>query len=118
MWWTLICGILAALVALLNFYLSWLRYPIQKFLYPDREYHFVSGIPLIGTVLLIGAIVNAPSPIWLWFLIPLALIDTGGLPWFFISTCVIHPKRHRNAVDRSIKSERRATYPENERKGT
>ncbi len=72
---------LAALVAVGNFYLSLLRYPICHLF--GWQYRHVSGLPMIGTVFCVVGM------LFLWRL-PLAwlcagligLFDTAGLPWF------------------------------------
>ena len=78
----------AAWVASMNFYLSFVR----PWLYRRRQgslegYRFVSGLPIIATTIVVlmlltnfGARIVAVSA-----LVILAL-DTGGLPWFLIST--------------------------------
>jgi hypothetical protein len=72
---------LGAFVCCLNFYLSFLRYPLCKLL--RREYKWVSGIPLLGSLLLVVAVaVLHESPLFFWGGIMIALIDTGGLHWF------------------------------------
>jgi hypothetical protein len=72
---------LAALIGALNFYLSWLRYPLYRLL--GWEFHFVSGLPGIGTICLLLAIPclwNVPG-VW-EAILAISIIDTGGLLWF------------------------------------
>jgi hypothetical protein len=72
---------LGACVSLLNFYLSWIRAPLFRAL--GRSPQWVSGLPLIGSLLL------AISAALLWqarglavTALVLAAIDTGGIHWF------------------------------------
>lgn len=70
-----------ALVSCVNFYLSFLRYPLSKL--SGHEYQWVSGIPLFGSLLLIIAVVMLhDSPALFWSGIIIALLDTGGVHWF------------------------------------
>ena len=69
-----------AFVCCLNFYLSFLRYPRCRLL--GREYRWVSGIPLFGSLLLIIPVAAfRDSPALFWCGIIIALLDTGGLRW-------------------------------------
>lgn len=72
---------LAAFIAAANFYFSFVRAPIYWCL--GRESRNVSGIPLVGTVFLIGALalLERSSLVWIGA-IALCVIDTGGLVWF------------------------------------
>jgi hypothetical protein len=72
---------LGAFVCCLNFYLSFLRYPLYKLL--RREFKWVSGIPVVGSLsLTVPLIVFHDSPLLFWSGITIALLDTGGLHWF------------------------------------
>jgi len=78
----------ASLIAILNFYLSF----VAGFLYRHRNgslegFRFVSGIPLLGSLLVLfasilgfGAIGTAISGI------AIVALDSGGLPWFLLAT--------------------------------
>ena len=69
------------LVCFLNFYLSFLRYPLYRLF--GREYKHVSGVPLFGSPLLIVAVaILHERPLFFWSGITIALLDTGGLHWF------------------------------------
>ena len=78
----------AALLAALNFYLSFIRPPVFRLLHGSMDgFRHVSGIPMIGTLLVVlggvfgfGAVGTA--------LLGLACIgfDTGGSVWFLIAT--------------------------------
>ncbi len=70
-----------AVVCCLNFYLSFLQYPLCKLL--GREYKRVSGIPIVGSLLvIIGVAILRESRSLYWGGIVIALLDTGGLHWF------------------------------------
>ncbi|MDZ4685714.1 MAG: hypothetical protein SH850_11665 [Planctomycetaceae bacterium] len=70
-----------ALMCGLNFYLSFLRYPLCKLL--GREYKWSSGIPLFGSLLLIIAVtLLRDSPVLFWSGLAVAMLDTGDLHWF------------------------------------
>lgn len=72
---------IAALIAVSNFYLSFVRAPIHWWL--GRKCPNISGIPLVGTLFLIAAIALLQWSALLWLLVILVCaIDTGGLVWF------------------------------------
>ncbi len=75
---------LGAWLSSLNFYLSFIRYPIHRFCgHPRESYKFVSGIPLIGSLFVALSFACSYHPTWFNVLrIGLILIDTGGLHWF------------------------------------
>ena len=80
-WVALLVG---GLVSALNFYLSFCRYPLHRFRGGSREsYRWVSGFPLVGSLLVALSIVRFYDAPWI-FAIALALIaiDTGGIHWF------------------------------------
>lgn len=67
-------------VAVLNFYLSFLREPLYKLL--GREPRFVSGLPIVGSLFLAVALcfVERTTSVWA-FAAVILIIDTGGIPW-------------------------------------
>jgi hypothetical protein len=71
-------------ISLLNFYLSFLRRPLHQWRRPTEPYRFVSGLPLLGFLLLcISAALFARAginPPWVLFG-ALVLFDTGGPVW-------------------------------------
>ncbi len=75
---------LGGFFCLLNFYLSFLRYPIYRLSGGGKqEYKWVSGAPALGS-LFVGLSLISPY-VTNWMLISgvaLILIDTGGLHWF------------------------------------
>jgi len=76
--------ILGGFICCLNFFLSFLRYPIHRMRGAKKEnYKWVSGFPLIGSLFV------ALSLIQYWHTtgilvaaLFLIAIDTGGIPWF------------------------------------
>ena len=78
---------IAAVIALLNFYLSFVRYRIHRFRGGSADAcRFVSGIPGLGSVALLAGALLIPSS-WsaLGVIAVIALLDTAGLPWFFLA---------------------------------
>lgn len=72
---------LAALVGAINFFASLLRYPLYRLL--RREYHWESGLPMIGSVCLLVALACLWRTPLAWIIAAvIAAIDTAGLPWF------------------------------------
>jgi hypothetical protein len=71
-------------ISCLNFYLSFLRYPLLRCLgKAPADIPWVSGIPLCGSLLLwIGAAFFAGKPVVLGTVLAISLLDTGGLHWF------------------------------------
>ena len=76
--------VLGASIALLNFYLSFLR-PLRFRRRPD-EYRHVSGIPLFGSLMCVAAYFLLPggSPLRAAAIVA-ALVDTGGIHWLPIA---------------------------------
>ncbi len=76
--------VLGALATATNFYLSFLRYPVHRLTGGNREdYHWVSGIPLFGSLFLwISAVCLRDFPAFSWAAIVLSAFDTAGLHWF------------------------------------
>ena len=85
-------------VCLLNFYLSWLSYPLHRLrgLSPE-SFRSHSGFPLIGSILVVVSLVGLHSESTV---VPIAIgliaIDTGGIHWF-LGAQVYHAwhTRHR-----------------------
>lgn len=75
-----------AVVCIANMYTSFLRYPVHLLLGKSRDsYKYVSGLPLIGGLVLIGAWL-LPQNIWLSSATTLLmLLDTGGISWFVVT---------------------------------
>ena len=76
-----------ALFALLNFFFSFVRYPLHRCFGRSREtYRHLSGLPGVGTV----ATALATCAAWgdaraVIVAAALCVLDTGGMPWFMIS---------------------------------
>lgn len=75
---------LGAWLSSVNFYLSFIRYPVHRFCGHSREtFQFVSGIPLFGSLFVLLSFGCSYHPAWFNALrIGLIVIDTGGLHWF------------------------------------
>ena len=78
----------AAFVAVLNFYLSFVRGLLLRLRHGSLDrYRHVSGIPLIGSLLvLIAGIIGFGAVGTVLSCIVAVALDTGGLPWFLFST--------------------------------
>jgi hypothetical protein len=90
--------VVGGFVCLLNFYLSWLSYPLHRLrgLSPE-SFRSHSGFPLIGSILVVVSLVGLHSQ---FTVVPIAIgliaIDTGGIHWF-LGAQVYHAwhTRHR-----------------------
>jgi hypothetical protein len=72
---------LGALISLLNVYLSFIRVPLLRWRGQDQR--FVSGVPLVGSFLLVVSAVLLWKVRWLALsALGLATLDTGGLHGF------------------------------------
>jgi hypothetical protein len=80
--------IAAAVVAAINFYLSFIRPRVFSLRHGSMDgYRYVSGIPFIGTLLLsIGAMLGFGSIGSALIGIGAFALDTGGSVWFVIAT--------------------------------
>ena len=68
---------------LMNAYLSFVRYPVHLALGRTREtYRWISGIPLMGSLLLWLSIPLLRSVGLKWFAAALSIFDAGGIHWF------------------------------------
>lgn len=74
---------LGACLCALNFYLSFLRYPLYlRRGLPKESYRFVSGIPLFGSLILfLLASYTSLPPVMFYAAVVLILADTGGIHW-------------------------------------
>ena len=82
---------LGAVLCVTNFYLSFLRYPFHRLRGLSKEsYHWVSGFPLVGSVLVALSLFRLHA---FPFMLPLAFVliavDTGGIHWF-AGTMIYH----------------------------
>ena len=72
---------LGGFVCALNFYLSFLRYPLYRL--DGLPFRWVSGLPLVGSLFVVLGLCWLPLPTWVfWLAVVLAGLDTGGLHWF------------------------------------
>lgn len=78
----------AAGIGLLNFHLSFVRPWMFKRRHGSFEnYQFVSGLPAIGTVVVVLTVIASFGVRLVAFAgLAILAIDTGGLPWFLLST--------------------------------
>src|SRR5690606_18821586 len=73
--------VLGAWITALNFYLSFLDYPVS--ILRKRPHHFVSGFPLVGSLFLaVGAGMLWDKTPLSRFALVFAIFDTGGIHWF------------------------------------
>jgi len=95
---------LGALICVLNFYLSFLRYPI--FLWRGgrkSEYKWTSGAPYIGSLFVLVGMSSLHETRWILIAgLVLILIDTGGLHWFLGSMLYQWITRTDEDVQRKI----------------
>ena len=75
---------LGGFFCLLNFYLSFLRYPIYRLSGGSgKEYKWVSGAPVLGSLFVGLSLISPYATNWMLISgVTLILIDTGGLHWF------------------------------------
>jgi hypothetical protein len=81
-------ALLGAFVALLNFYLSFVRYPLHRLFRRKEEFHFHSGAPFVGSLFLwIAALIvyQAGHPKLCGASVALSVLDTGGFHWLLWS---------------------------------
>lgn len=78
---------LGALLCGLNFYLSFLRFPIYRLRGHSAEsYRWSSGIPLFGSLFVAVTLFFLSSVPWILIVgILLIALDTGGIHWFIYS---------------------------------
>lgn len=80
-----LCG-LGTLLTCLNFYLSFLRFPVHRWRGgTETNYRWVSGFPVFGSLFLwIGAFPLSVTghSVLAWTAIIISLFDTGGIHWF------------------------------------
>ncbi len=75
---------LGGFFCILNFYLSFLRYPLYRLSGGDKkEYKWVSGAPLLGSLFVGFSLLSHYDTKWMLILgLILIFIDTGGIHWF------------------------------------
>ena len=111
--WDIIAYILFGLggfFCVLNFYLSFLRYPIHRLSGGDKkDIKWVSGAPLLGSLFVGISLLPHYETRWLLILgLALILIDTGGPHWFvatMVYYAVFRKKRtSKNSLDQNDSS--------------
>jgi len=75
---------LGSFICILNFYLSFLRYPIYKLIHSDsKEYKWTSGVPIVGSFFEVISLIFLYKTKWMLISgIIFIILDTGGLHWF------------------------------------
>ena len=83
--------ILGGFICCLNFYLSFLRYPIHKMVGGKKDnYKGVSGFPLIGSLFVAISLFRYSHITWIFVTAMILIaIDTGGIHWF-LGTYLYH----------------------------
>ena len=77
---------IGGVICALNFYLSFLHVPLLRWSGRSADTKFVSGFPLIGSVLVALAwAIGLDSTIAQIVACSMILIDTGGPHWFIVS---------------------------------
>ncbi|MBP8284602.1 MAG: hypothetical protein KAX46_11945 [Chromatiaceae bacterium] len=79
---------IAGLIAGINLYLLYLRpWRYRRRQGADEGYHFVSGLPIVGNLLVVGGcfVAFGSGLVGSWGLL-MALADPDGLAWFPIRT--------------------------------
>lgn len=70
-------------ICAVNFYLSYVRYSLNRVFSKKTEYHFVSGFPILGSFLVVVCLAMSRFPRWALIVgIIAAVLDTGGIHWF------------------------------------
>lgn len=77
-----------ALVAAINFYLSFIRFPLYIARHHSKKgFQFVSGIPMIGSICIISGVLSAFGSVDIALVgVAAFVLDTGGSGWFIVST--------------------------------
>jgi hypothetical protein len=75
---------LGGFFCLLNFYLSFVRYPVYRLAGGSRqEYKWVSGAPVLGSLFVGLSLISLYETNWMVISgVAFILMDTGGLHWF------------------------------------
>jgi hypothetical protein len=75
--------VLFGLICVINFYTSFLRYPIYIWRgMPKESFKFISGIPIFGSLIVYFLLRHLDMPPAMQYVaIILIVIDTGGIHW-------------------------------------
>lgn len=82
--WPIIFLSLGVFISLLNFYLSFIRYPLHIFRGGTKEnFQWVSGFPFVGTLFIVLALLldGFERPLLIYVGTFALFIDTGGIVW-------------------------------------
>lgn len=84
-------------ICTLNFYLCCIRYPLFRISRERTDYRHISGLPILGSVLVVSSLMIFQTPQWAIVAgVILAGLDTGGIQWF-IGVMVWHHLRSLKA---------------------
>lgn len=73
---------LGALIGMVNFYLSFLHYPVHILFRGSKEdYRYVSGYPVMGSVFVFVGYSYSQLDFIPAASLALVFLDTGGIPW-------------------------------------
>jgi len=75
---------MGGLISGLNFYFSFLRYGVYFVLGKTKQYQFVSGIPLLGFLTVVGLLLIPKSFVFSSLAFIFLIMDTGGIQWFIV----------------------------------
>jgi amino acid transporter len=91
----------AVLIAVTNFYLTFLRTPLHR--WRGRDVRPDSGIPAVGTGFLVLALMFLYwSPLIRWGTLVVAVVDTGGIPWVFVTVLWVAMRRRQGRGDSDV----------------
>jgi hypothetical protein len=78
----------SAVIGAFNFNFSFVRPFLYRLMHGSREgYHHISGIPGVGTlIVVVGVLLSFGDIVTASVGLLVLLIDTGGLPWFIAAT--------------------------------
>ena len=77
---------LGGLICFVNFYTSFLAYPVHLLIYGrNKPYKNISGFPLVGSLFVGLSLIGVHGSTWMLISgIVLMAMDTGGIHWFGI----------------------------------
>jgi len=87
---------LGGFICALNFYLSFVRYPLLRKSGREGEIRWISGFPFLGSLMVAYIVIFYPLPIWAKIGgLVLVAIDSGGPHWFLASVVWMARKKSR-----------------------
>ena len=82
---SLILASIGVVVTIINFYLSFIRYPLHRLRYKSLPFRWISGFPLVGSLLLWIASLSfwlSGNGRYATVALILSIFDTGGIHWY------------------------------------